>query len=153
MFTPIILDWSRMFWLVKQSRSLNVQWLVNQLLILHPTKEQHEWTPCSLFWIGNCTLSVYTTGLGNMVCKTSAMQKSQARAGTNFTKPRTSFISGLCIQYVLSWQQITVGRTLLASSACTPVRISVTVTVKCEQKGLLMQIPNSRSGLIFDRFG
>ena len=36
-FPPQIFDWSMMFWLVKQSKSLNGQWLVNQLLILHPT--------------------------------------------------------------------------------------------------------------------
>ena len=35
-FPPKIFDWSMMFWLVKQSKSLNGQWLVNQLLILHP---------------------------------------------------------------------------------------------------------------------
>ena len=35
-FSPKIFDWSRMFWLVKQSKSFNGQWPVNQLLILHP---------------------------------------------------------------------------------------------------------------------
>ena len=35
-FPTKMFDWSRMFWLDKQSKSLNGQWLVNQLLILHP---------------------------------------------------------------------------------------------------------------------
>ena len=37
-FPQKIFDWSMMFWLVKQSKSLNGQWLVNQLLILHPSR-------------------------------------------------------------------------------------------------------------------
>ena len=39
-FPPKIFDWSMMFWLVKQSKSLNGQWLVNQLLILHPMRNE-----------------------------------------------------------------------------------------------------------------
>ena len=39
-FPPKIFDWSRMFWLVKESKSLNGQWPVNQLLILHPNTDE-----------------------------------------------------------------------------------------------------------------
>ena len=41
-FSPKIFDWSRMFWLVKESKSLNGQWLVSQLLILHPNCDGHS---------------------------------------------------------------------------------------------------------------
>ena len=50
-FPPKIFDWSMMFWLVKQSKSLNGQWLVNQLLILHPTPFLPSFLPSLIYGI------------------------------------------------------------------------------------------------------